>query len=265
MLRNDVLYEFPPGCDGALILERLAQVLDPELDESILQLGFIRSLHLHDGHATVALQLPTSWCAANFAYLMAEEIRRALLTVEQIQQVTVRLGDHFAAEAIETAVNAGRPFDEAFPGEGCESLDALRATFLRKGFTSRQARVLQELRTTGLSPGEICGLRVGDVSMHGATCLARTAVGEMVTVGSATTMERYLERRRELGLDCTPTAPLVIDLRGQPLSGDRLEAYYRAARTVRVSLEANGSFCRAVLAVRQDVPQDVHTVDERRA
>jgi len=103
------------------------------------------------------------------------------------------------------------------------------------------------------------------VWIQGETCLVRTAAGAMITVGSATTMERYLERRRELGLDCTPTAPLVTDLHGQPLSGDRLEAYYRAARTVRVSLEANGSFCRAVLAVRQDVPQDVHTVDERRA
>ena len=110
-------------------LERLQPILDTELDESILQLGFIRSLHVHDGHATIVVQLPTSWCAANFAYMMADDIRRALLTVEGLHQVTVRLQDHFAAEAIETAVNAGKSFAEAFPGEGCGSLRRLADDF----------------------------------------------------------------------------------------------------------------------------------------
>ena len=33
--------EFPAGYVGAAILERLAQVLDPEPEESILDLGFV--------------------------------------------------------------------------------------------------------------------------------------------------------------------------------------------------------------------------------
>jgi hypothetical protein len=37
-LRDGVACEFPAGYDGSAILERLAQVLDPELDESILDL-----------------------------------------------------------------------------------------------------------------------------------------------------------------------------------------------------------------------------------
>jgi metal-sulfur cluster biosynthetic enzyme len=77
-MRDNVPFELPAGYDGAAILERLAQVLDPELDESILDLGFVRSLKLSCGHAGVALRLPTSWCAVNFAYLMAEDVRRAL-------------------------------------------------------------------------------------------------------------------------------------------------------------------------------------------
>ncbi len=83
-MRDDVPCEFPPGYDGSAILERLVQVLDPELDESILDLGFVRALELRSGHASIALRLPTSWCAVNFAYLMAEDVRRALLTVEGI-------------------------------------------------------------------------------------------------------------------------------------------------------------------------------------
>src|SRR5262247_570205 len=98
--------------DRAIILERLQRVLDPELDESVLHLGFIESLHVHEGHATVALHMPTSWCAANFVYMMAEDMRRELLAVESIHAVTIRLVDHFAAPAIETGVNTGIPFAE---------------------------------------------------------------------------------------------------------------------------------------------------------
>ena len=160
-MRDDVPCEFPAGYDSSAILERLAQVLDPELDESILDLGFVRSLELHSGHASVALRLPTSWCAVNFAYLMAEDVRRALLAIEGIGRVTVRLGDHCAAEEIEAAVNEGRPFAEAFPGEGAGSLAALRLTFLRKGSFSRQERLLRELRDAGCSMAVICACGSG--------------------------------------------------------------------------------------------------------
>jgi metal-sulfur cluster biosynthetic enzyme len=54
-MRNNEPCEFPAGYDGTAILDRLAQVLDPELDESILDLGFVRSLQLRSGHAHVAL------------------------------------------------------------------------------------------------------------------------------------------------------------------------------------------------------------------
>ena len=63
-------------------------------------------------------------------------------------------------------------------------------------------------------------------------------------------LQRYLERRAELALDCSPAAPLIVDLEGKPLSADQLQAHYEAARMVRVALEANGSFCRALLSVR---------------
>jgi metal-sulfur cluster biosynthetic enzyme len=155
-MRDNVPCEFPAGYDGTAVLERLAQVLDPELDESILDLGFVRTLDLRSGHANIALRLPTSWCAVNFAYLMAEDVRRALLEVEGIRWVTVSLGDHCAAAEIEAAVNDGRPFAEAFPGEGAGSLAALRLTFLRKGFLSRQERLLRDLRAVSQMPAPRC-------------------------------------------------------------------------------------------------------------
>jgi metal-sulfur cluster biosynthetic enzyme len=228
--------ELADGYDGTVILGRLGQVLDPELDEPILQLGFVRSLRVRDGHAVIALQLPTSWCAINFAYLMAEDVRITLIAIEGIDKVTVRLGDHCAAAQIEAAVNSGKTFAEAFPGEDFGSLEALRQVFLRKGFLGRQERLLRELRAAGRSPAAICSLRLCDVS---------------ALSGFPETLQRYLERRAELGLDCNPSSPLIVDLDGNALSVERWEAHYRDTRTVRVAMEANGSFCRALLASRR--------------
>lgn len=223
-------------------------MLDPELDEPLLQLGFIRSLQVRDGHAHVALQLPTSWCAVNFAYMMAKDVRRALLTVEGIGEVSVRLGDHCAAAEIEAAVNAGKPFAQAFPGEGGHGLAALRQIFLRKGFLSRQERLLRELREAGCSAVVICSLRLGEVTAEEDAFVIRREGAAPLRGGSADALRRYLERRSELGLDPAATAPLIVDPSGEPLLPERIETYYRDARTARVALEANGAFCRAVLA-----------------
>jgi len=249
-MRDAIPCDFPAGYDGAAVLERLAQVLDPELDESILNLGFVRALRLRSGHAEVALRLPTSWCAVNFAYLMAEDVRNALLSVEGVRRVSVNLGDHCAAAEIEAAVNDGRSFAEAFPGEAAGSLEALRLTFLRKGFLGRQEQLLRELRIAGCSTETVCVLRLGEIAVEDEAIVIRRPGVATVVSRSAAVLQRYLERRAELALDCSPAAPLIIDLEGKPFSAERLQAHYEAARTVRVALEANGSFCRALLSVQ---------------
>jgi metal-sulfur cluster biosynthetic enzyme len=229
-----MLIEFDAGQDGATILARLATVLDPELDQSIVELGFVQEVRVHNKHAKVALQLPTSWCAMNFAFLMAADVRKVLLATGGIEQVSVCLGDHCAAEEIEGAVNQGKSFSDAFSGEAAGSLADLRATFLRKGFLVRQERLLQQLLDTGWPPEGI----------------VRLCVHEGMRIATVEVVERYLERRAELGLDCSPSAPLIVDESGAVIAADRLEAYYQQIRTVRVALEANGAFCRVMLAKR---------------
>jgi metal-sulfur cluster biosynthetic enzyme len=247
-MHRDVVCEFPKGYDGASVLQRLGQVLDPELDESILDLGFVQSVKLQSGHAAIALKLPTSWCAVNFAYLMAEDVRRALLSLAGIRAVTVSLGNHCAAAEIEAAVNQGRLFAEAFPGAGAGSLAALRLTFLRKGFFIRQERLLRELFHAGCAPAAICALRIADVLMPEGEIVIGRADAACRGHGSGAVLRAYLERRAELGLDCGPAAPLIVGLDGMPFSAERLTAHYANARTMRVALEANGAFCRALIA-----------------
>jgi metal-sulfur cluster biosynthetic enzyme len=236
-MSQDLLTECPAGIDGNAVLDRLSRVLDPELDEPIVQLGFVRNARIEGGRAIVTLHLPTSWCAINFAFMMAEDIRAALLTVDGISQVTVRFDDHASADEIETAVNDGQSFATAFPCQGGGSLASLRAVFLRKGLLIRQERLLRELRAAGLSPTALAALSIGDAT-----------AGNTAT---ASTLNAYLERRAELGFDCTPAAPLIVDQTGAAVPGERMETHYNQVRTTRVSMEANGSFCRAVLATRR--------------
>src|SRR5690349_19228545 len=80
--------------------------------------------------------------------------------------------------------------------------------------------------------------------------ISRLRVSDCVESVRGRVLQRYLDRRVELGLDCSPSAPLIVDQSGLPIAADRLETYYHQIRTIRVSMEANGSFCRAVLAKR---------------
>ena len=248
---DDVRLSLPETLDREVIFKRLEKVLDPELDESILKLGFVKSIEAEGGHLTIELHLPTYWCAPNFSYMMAEDTRRELLRVGGIHDVTVRLKDHFAAKAIEAGVNTSKSFSEAFPDEASDNLYQLSDLFLRKGYIRRQERLLQNLKNAGLSFEEIAARRMGDLYFEDESCQIRRSDGRICDVGAAEIARQYFQRRAEMDLDCSPTAPLIIDLRGREVTAEQLEEYLIRARTVRVALQANGSFCTAVLAARK--------------
>src|SRR5438105_12291140 len=95
------------------VLAALGTVSDPELDESLVELGFLDSVRIEDeGCVEVVLRLPTFWCAPNFAYLMALDARVATLQVPGVRQVRVVLKDHMYSDEISTGISAGLPFDE---------------------------------------------------------------------------------------------------------------------------------------------------------
>ena len=79
----------------------LQSVTDPELDESVVDLNFITSADVDPmNRVHIGFRLPTYWCAANFSFLMADDMRRAVSALEcldekrltQIIQVTISLG-----------------------------------------------------------------------------------------------------------------------------------------------------------------------------
>ena len=226
----------PPHLDRDMVLARLDRVLDPELDESVLSLGFVESVTGDDaGNVTICLRLPTYWCAANFSYLMASDARREVSGLDGVRTVTVKLGEHFASDEVEDGAGPGKTFAEAFPNGGPDTLEETRQIFLRKGYFTRQERLLQALKRAGLSFAEISEMRLGDV--------------ESAQV-DARTIARYLERRGELELDCSDSAPLIVSVRGETIPAEELETYYVRARTTRLAMEASGSLCSAMLQSR---------------
>jgi hypothetical protein len=65
-MRDNVPCEFPAGYDGTAVLERLAQVLDPELDESILRFGLCALIRAAFGPCRCSAAppdiAPARWC-----------------------------------------------------------------------------------------------------------------------------------------------------------------------------------------------------------
>jgi len=257
---NELRLNLSPLHNKEAILQRLDRVLDPELDQSVLQLGFIEAIEAENGHLTVETQLPTSWCSPNFAYMMAEDIRRELLSVDSVQEVTVRVRDNVVSAAIEAGVNRGQTFSEAFAGEAFENLGELRGLFLRKGYVKRQEILLRRLRDAGLSFKAICALRIEDVSYEAGLCLVPGQAGQVVGIEPDTIVRDYLDRRAQIELDFRPDAALFVDLRGEPVTAEQLEKYLIYARTVRLSMEANGSLCSVLLEAKKIQKQAISLI-----
>jgi len=219
------------------ISDALSTVRDPELDEPITDLGFVKEVRIDGGSVTVTLWLPTYFCAPNFAYIMAVDAKSAVGAVDGVTDVAIRLIDHQQADEINDGLAAGKDFDETFPDDTAgEGLAEVRKRFDRKAFVARQQEVYRQLAASGMEPGDILGLTVGDLPDTPET-------------------RRYLDRRARVGLDTSAEAPFLLDLEGKAVTAENLDRHLIFARTVSVSIEGNASFCRGLLAVRYGLPE----------
>ena len=217
------------------VLEALSGVRDPELDQSITELGFVTSVEVEGESVSVRLRLPTYFCAANFAYLMAADAKTAVLSVAGVREARIVLEDHFASGEINDGVGDDKGFEEAFPGEAEKGLDDLRRVFRRKGFVARQEKLCRALLRDGRTPADLAAMRLRDLS-------------------ASPDVKVYLDRRLELGLDVSPDAPFVVDGEGKPIPAEAFAEHLRFARLVGLSIEGNAGLCRGLLATRYGLP-----------
>lgn len=217
------------------IPEALATVRDPELDEPVTELGFVDGIEVEGRNVHVRLRLPTYFCAPNFAFIMAEDARRAVSNMDGVDEVQVSLIDHHASNQINDGVASGRDFQESFPDEAEGGLEDVRDLFRRKAFVARQERLARTLSGT---ESELPRLVVGDLP-------------------SGSDTDAYLARRAELGIDCSASAPFLVAPDGSPVPPEVVHAHLRFARTIGISIEGNASFCRSVLQTRYATTQEV--------
>lgn len=223
----------------------LDRVTDPELDEPVTSLGFMTSVAVEGSRVHVGFRLPTYWCAANFAFLMADDMRREVSTLPWVHGVTVELGEHMYAETINAGLRDGRSFQETFGAEASEDLAELRRIFARKSFQRRQEQALRGLLGAGHAAAELVAISVADLR-------AIAADAELAGL-----IERYLQRRGEPG-DFDAASPAFVDETGRPLSAMALAGHLRRLRSVTVNMEFNGALCRGLLAARfgEEQPDD---------
>ena len=213
----------------------LATVVDPELDEPVTELGFVTEVELLEGgEVRIGFRLPTYWCAANFAFLMADDMRRAVQALSWVTRVRVHLHDHMYADAINQGVANGEGFQSAFGTAAEGGLEALRQTFALKAFQRRQAALLQHLLDAGHAHDMLVALDIA-----GLWRLPLDAEG-------ARLMERYVERRPVAGGGDWA----FVDTEGRTIEVEALPGHLRDLRRVGVNAEFNGALCRGLLAER---------------
>ncbi|MCW2963299.1 MAG: hypothetical protein JWO17_551 [Actinomycetia bacterium] len=223
------------------VLDALAGVRDPEIDEPLTDLGFVDRVSVDGKSVDVHLRLPTFFCAPNFAYLMVADAMKAVQALPEVDDVTVTLDDHFASDEINGATATGGGFDEAFPGESVGELGELRDLFTRKAFTARQSRVCDAQLRAGRTVEELAAARLG--ALKGDPNLTRC-----------------IELRTQLGIDASPDSPAFVLADGSALDAAGLARFVRVARLVRLSLEGNAGLCRSLLATRYGIPDPEEAV-----
>ncbi|MEZ0494622.1 iron-sulfur cluster assembly protein [Kineococcus sp. TBRC 1896] len=213
--------------------QALSQVLDPELDEPITDLGFVRSLTVEEADVVVHLRLPTSFCSPNFAYLMASDAKDVLNDLPWVRRVVVELDDHHDSGLINAGLAADAGYRGTFRHEAEQDLDELRLTFRRKAHTAAVERALTTLLRSDADRREE---DLGDVTL--------------ADLRDERTRDALLRRREALGLSTDPSAPVLVDDHGTPYPREEVPSRLRRARSTRISIDGNAHFCRGLLATR---------------
>lgn len=211
----------------------LDAVVDPELDEPITDLEFVRSLDVDGDRVVVHLRLPTSFCAPNFAYLMASDAKDVLVALPWTGEVVVELDDHHDSALINAGLAADAGYRGTFRHEADQDLVELRETFQRKAHTAAMERALTQLMRE--QPGRT------------ADTLHEVVLGDLPP-GPAT--DALLRRRATIGLDDSPASPVLVGHDGVPYPAEQAPLRLRMARSTRISIEGNAHFCRGLLHTR---------------
>ena len=223
------------------VWRQLETVVDPELDEAVTDMGFISKIDVDEKNCVhIDFRLPTYWCAANFAFMMADDMRTALRALPWVRDTDIVLGEHMYADAINRGVKEGLSFQETFGDEANGDLDEVRRTFLVKAFQRRQEALINHLLKVGHSPDAVVALSIAELN-----ALQADDDGQKL-------ITRYLERRGVIEV-FSATSRAFITAGAAQIEAPELSKYLAGLRRVRANAEFNGALCRGLLEVRFDM------------
>lgn len=224
------------------IRAKLGAVLDPELDEPITELGFVDALEAGDGgRVSIRLRLPTYWCAANFAFMIAADARDRVAELDWVKELSVEIAGHYCGDEISGGVSAGRSFASTFAGEPAGELDELRAIFRTKAFLRRQERLIRHLLGCGYGQAELVAMTVGELEAI-----------SLPDAEGARLRSLYLEARRARRDTAGGGEPALVRSDGRALRVEEFAGYLGELRRVRINMDFNGEFCRGLLRARKE-------------
>ena len=217
----------------------LGTVTDPELDESVTSLEFVTAVDVQEGNSVrIDFKLPTYWCAPNFAFLMASDMRDAVSEISWVQNVQVELLDHFSAELINRGVALRQDFRDAFPGETDDDLSAVRRKFLGKAYERRQELLMRHLMGNGCDP-----VWFARVSLRELILLLLEAEGVALR-------NLYVFSWRRIHAGCADESLAFTTVEGAALDPCEFRTYFRKVTGVRRNAEFNSFICRGLLEAR---------------
>ncbi|SFH04120.1 Metal-sulfur cluster biosynthetic enzyme [Halopelagius inordinatus] len=255
--------EHPP--DRTAVLSVLDRVMDPELDRSIVELGYVDEVRIEsdeDGaRVAVEFTLPTAWCSPAFAWMMATDARDGVESMRGVDDCTVRLREHMHQTEVNEGVNGGRSFADAFPdAEG--GVADVRATLDSKARVARQYDAVETLLDAGLGHEQVAELTRDDFEPLPTEGRMAVYVRDR-SVGLDVPSEpvvRYLRKADEVGLydDGDETASrggedrLFRTPEGDPIPPARAELVHRRARLAKVNMSGQGGVCDALHEARRE-------------
>lgn len=87
------------------IFDELSKIVDPEINTPITELELIDNVDIAEKDIKVDLHLTSPFCPAVFGFKICQDIHDNLLKIEDVDNVTVNVSNHFMAEQINNQVN----------------------------------------------------------------------------------------------------------------------------------------------------------------
>jgi metal-sulfur cluster biosynthetic enzyme len=233
------------------VLQALSTVTDPELDEPITDLGFVKDLAIsEDGRVSVDLVTSTFWCSPNFVYMMLEEARDVVSKLPGVREAQVRLEGHHDSTRINEAINSGKSFSECYEAEANGDLVELNQMIRTRALRSRLFSMAAAMSRAGVLPEELLRLSRQDVTSDGETILVRSR-GMTHRVSEPADVRRVARYRDFLAKLGRKDGPFVVcDLEGRHPEDAEFRSILALSRSAKSNFSMNAELCRALLSAR---------------